>query len=74
MLLCVLTGPYISLCPLTCDSAQGRRSEAGDREKVVSTYTPPRPQKWDEEGGLKKSIGLASKPREGKALHRYRKV
>ena len=39
MLLCVLTGPYISLCPLTCDSAQGRRSEAGDREKVVSTYS-----------------------------------
>jgi hypothetical protein len=40
MLLCMLTGPYISLCPLTCDSAQGQRSEAGDREKVVSTYTP----------------------------------
>ena len=39
MLLCVLMGPYISLCPLTCDSAQGRRSEVGDREKVVSTYT-----------------------------------
>ena len=29
--------------------------KAGDREKVsvVSTYTPPRPQKWDEEGGDK---------------------
>jgi hypothetical protein len=40
MLLCMLTGPYISLCLLTCDSAQGRQSEAGNREKVVSTYTP----------------------------------
>ena len=39
MLLCVLMGPYISLCPLTCDSAQGWRLEAGDCEKVVSTYT-----------------------------------
>ena len=49
--------------------------KAGDREKVfvVSTYTPPRPQKWDGEGGGKQSVGLASKPREGKALHRHRK-
>ena len=66
----------MSLGPLTCDKRRERDPQGGrSREGIRGKYLHPSPpsKMGRRGGGQKQSVGLASKPRAGKALHRHRK-